>query len=261
MNFKKHIPNALTCANLLCGLLGIASVFILNDDLTIASYFIYLACIFDFLDGFVARLLNVSSSIGKELDSLADVVTFGVLPGFILATLLGLQFLSSFGNIPAQGFYYIKEPEADNIFMMQYGWKLALLSFLIPLFSALRLAKFNIDERQHDHFIGLPTPANALFISALPFLVNSNLPFAHLITSPIVILVMVPILSYLLIAELPLIALKFKNFGWQDNKMRYILIISALLLIVTLNFMAIPIIIILYIILSIIDNKVVLKTK
>jgi len=100
-----------------------------------------------------------------------------------------------------------------------------------------------------------------LFISALPFLVNSNLPFAHLITSPIVILVMVPILSYLLIAELPLIALKFKNFGWQDNKMRYILIISALLLIVTLNFMAIPIIIILYIILSIIDNKVVLKTK
>ncbi len=243
MNIRKHIPNFLTCCNLLCGIAGILVVFTPGYDLVMASYFIYLACVFDFLDGFVARLLNVTSPIGKELDSLADMVTFGILPGFVMAALLGMNlFNGSELLVPGTSipFFY--------------------LAFLIPVFSALRLAKFNIDTRQSDRFIGLPTPANALFISALPFLAGSDQVIARWMTSPFVLLVLVPLLSFLLVAELPLIALKFKNFGWAGNKMRYLLIISAILLLLILKFVAIPIIIILYIILSIIENTVNAKT-
>jgi CDP-diacylglycerol---serine O-phosphatidyltransferase len=246
MNIKKHIPNFITCCNLLCGCIGIIESF--QAHLTTAAYMIFIACVFDFFDGFAARALKVSSPIGKDLDSLSDMVTFGVLPGLILFHLLDVSFHYT---------VMVGLPEEVKAF----NWKeyVPLLALLIPVFSALRLAKFNNDTRQSDRFIGMPTPANALFIASLGILYESKVDDFnfHLFVHPatiISLIVLIFILSGLLVAELPLIALKFKNFNWADNKIRYILIISSLLLLLTLNFMAIPIIIILYIILSIIEN-------
>lgn len=246
MTVKKHIPNFLTCCNLFCGCLGIIESF--QAHLDTAAYLIFVACIFDFFDGFAARILKVTSPIGKDLDSLSDVVTFGVLPGLILFHLLDVSF-----NYTVM----VGAPEDIRIFT----WKryIPLFALIIPVFSALRLAKFNNDTRQSDRFIGLPTPANALFIASLGILYETKVDDfnIHLFVHPaavVVLLVLIILLSYLLVAELPLIALKFKNFSWPDNKMRYILIISSLLLLLTLNFIAIPIIIILYIILSVIEN-------
>ena len=256
MNIKKHIPNFLTCCNLLCGCIGI--LLVSQMQLTVAAYFIFLACVFDFFDGFAARALKVSSPIGKDLDSLADMVTFGVLPGFIMFQLMG-------------GFYYIGI-YVDSVEMIpdfvdnELSWRLfgSSIALIIPIFSALRLAKFNNDDRQSDKFIGLPTPANALFIASLGMLIENNKlldSFIHPIvdnTPNSLFFIFIPLtilLSYLLVAELPLIALKFKNFSWLDNKMRYLLIISSIILLIILNIAAIPIIIILYIILSLIENK------
>ena len=253
MNIKKHIPNFLTCCNLLCGVVGIFYLF--EGDFWIASYSIYIACVFDFLDGFAARMLKVSSPIGKELDSLADMVTFGVLPGFIMFK--AIRFIE-------HNFSYANaEPMSvtDAVNISQYGYW-SFIAFLIPVFSALRLAKFNIDTRQSDSFIGLPTPANALFISSVPYFLtyvlmltnNENEQNFYNKVAIGILCVTSIILSYLLVAELPLIALKFKNFGWPDNKMRYLLIISAVVLLLILNIKAIPLIIILYIILSLTNN-------
>ncbi len=232
----------MTCCNLLCGVFGIQAVLggsseMLNYGLNSAVVFIIMACVFDFLDGFVARLLKVTSPIGKELDSLADMVSFGVLPGMML-----YQMILSTGA-----------RSLDN-FISQNSLLLALVAFLIPVFSALRLAKFNIDTRQADSFIGVPTPANTLFIAGLAYIYTQENNFLSFLVSPISLLLLSVVLSYLLVAEIPLLALKFKKFGWQDNKMRYVLIVSTVILFSILNFTSIPIIIILYIILSLIEN-------
>lgn len=217
---KQQIPNALTCANLVCGCFGIISVF--QGSLDWAAYFIYMAALFDFADGFVARLLKVQGELGKQLDSLADVVSFGALPGFILFRLLN---------------------EAQ-------GGEWAYIAMLVPAFSALRLAKFNIDPRQSDSFIGVPTPANALLISALPF-TGEHLPL--LLSLPVLVTVAV-VMSLLLVAELPLLALKFKGWNWQQYKFQYILLLAGLVLLFTFKFAAIPLIILIYIGLSIIKK-------
>jgi CDP-diacylglycerol--serine O-phosphatidyltransferase len=217
---KQQIPNALTCTNLICGCLGIISVF--QGSLEWAAYFIYIAALFDFADGFAARLLNVQGELGKQLDSLADVVSFGVLPGFILFRLMN---------------------EA-------HGGEWAYLAMLVPAFSALRLAKFNIDPRQSDSFIGVPTPANALLISALPF---AGAHFPALLGLPVLATVAV-VMSLLLVAELPLLALKFKGWNWQQYKFQYILLLAGLVLLFTFKFAAIPLIILIYIGLSIIKK-------
>lgn len=217
---KQQIPNALTCTNLICGCLGIISVF--QGSLEWAAYFIYIAALFDFADGFAARLLNVQGELGKQLDSLADVVSFGVLPGFILFRLMN---------------------EAQ-------GGQWAYLAMLVPAFSALRLAKFNIDPRQSDSFIGVPTPANALLISALPF---ASTHFPALLGLPVLATVAV-VMSLLLVAELPLLALKFKGWNWQQYKFQYILLLAGLVLLFTFKFAAIPLIILIYIGLSIIKK-------
>jgi CDP-diacylglycerol--serine O-phosphatidyltransferase len=248
MNIKKQIPNFLTCCNLLCGVLGIQLVLqsgfdLLYNGLNGAVIFILLACVFDFLDGFAARLLKVSSAIGKELDSLADMVSFGVLPGMMM-----------YQMILFSGTKNLFTADINNLISM-HSTLIAFIAFLIPVFSALRLAKFNIDTRQSDSFIGVPTPANTLFIAGLAYIYIQENSFLSFLVSPVSLVVLCFVLSYLLVAELPLLALKFKNFGWQDNKMRYFLIITSLILLIILNFTAIPIIIILYIILSIIGNK------
>ncbi|MFP4094134.1 MAG: CDP-diacylglycerol--serine O-phosphatidyltransferase [Cyclobacteriaceae bacterium] len=217
----KHIPNFLTICNLLSGCIGI--VMVSNGQLEIAAYLIWLAAIFDFFDGFSARALKSYSRIGGELDSLADMVTFGVLPSYIVYALLSV-------NLPT------------DLHWLAYG------AFLIAAFSALRLAIFNVDTRQTSSFIGLPTPANALLISSLP-LSQVNI-LDELLGNPYILLGLVVLLSYLLVAEIELMAFKFKNYSWADNQLKYIFMIVSLLLVLLLNTFAIPLVIILYILLS-----------
>ncbi|KAA0989391.1 CDP-diacylglycerol--serine O-phosphatidyltransferase [Dyadobacter aurulentus] len=226
---RRNIPNALTCGNLLCGCIGVVEAF--HNNLIISCILIGVALIFDFLDGFLARILKVSSAIGRDLDSLADMVTFGLLPSIILYQLL-MQSI----------------PDLMGI------WK-AYPAFIVAVFSAIRLAKFNNDTRQSDSFIGVPTPANAMLIASLPIIVYTEGAFwKDVIINTNNLLILAVVMSYLLVMELPLIALKFKNFGWKGNEARFVLIITSLVLLVTLKILAIPVILIIYILLSVLEN-------
>jgi CDP-diacylglycerol--serine O-phosphatidyltransferase len=223
MNVKRNIPNLITCMNLLCGCLGIVFVFKESNHLAYSALFIVMAAVFDFLDGLIARLLNVHSEIGKQLDSLADMVSFGMLPGFMMVGLINASFQNQ----------------------QQYSFHLAYLALLIPVFSALRLAKFNIDNRQTDSFIGVPTPANSILIASFPFLPICN---------PWLLIAVTIAMSFLLVSEIPLFALKFKDFSWRKNKIRYVFLGAVLLLLIILHFLAIPFIILLYLLLSFASN-------
>ena len=218
MKVFRHLPNALTSGNLLCGCFGI--LFALRYQLEAAAYCVWLACLFDFLDGFAARLLNVSSPIGKELDSLADMVSFGVLPAMVMYSLLGSA---------------VVDPPV------------AYAAFLIAIFSALRLAKFNIDERQTDSFIGVPTPANALFITSLVFL---PAPLDKWLSNPTFLVLITLVFSFLLVSPFELIALKFKNFSWRSNQVRFLFIGVSFLTLALLKQSSIPFIILFYILFS-----------
>ncbi len=214
----KHIPNFLTCCNLICGCLGVIGL--LEGWNVPIAYFVWAAGIFDFFDGFAARLLKISSPLGKELDSLADMVSFGMVPSLYMYVSLSLE--SPFSYLP-------------------------YIAILIAVCSALRLAIFNLDESQSDSFKGLPTPANAFFITALPFLESPILDFVF---SPLVLSVIAVVFSLLLVSRIDLFALKFKNFGWADNKIRFTFLGLAVLLIVVLKLAALPFIILSYIALS-----------
>lgn len=241
---KKHIPNIITLGNLLCGCLAIVSTFHKTFETT--ALLIVIAAVLDFFDGFAARLLKVHSEIGKQLDSLADMVTFGIVPGFVMYQLI--IFTIGVGAVHLQ---------YNDII-----WYMAYIAFLIPIMSAYRLAKFNIDTRQTDIFIGLPTPANALFICFLPFIMfpGENM-IALWLLKPYILIAIALIMSVLLVAEIPLLALKFKNFSWNQNQWRYTLIILALILLVILKLQAVPFIVILYVILSLIQNIFNAKTQ
>jgi len=239
MNIKKHIPNTITCGNLFCGCLAI--VFAFKGDLVVSAYFVGIASVFDFFDGFTARLLKVHSEIGKQLDSLADMVTFGVVPGVIVYTLL------------------LHSPDISND--MEHNQWIAFSGFLITIFSAVRLAKFNVDTRQTSSFIGVPTPANAILICSLPLIQSfqplvGNFNMLSIIGNCWFLVALTILMSFLMIAELPLFALKFKNLGWADNKIRYSFLLISLLLLFLFQFIAIPFIIFLYITLSAITNSV-----
>ena len=216
---RKHIPNFITSLNVLCG--SVAVVFILKGVLTTGVFLIILAAVFDFFDGMSARLLKAYSPIGKELDSLADMISFGLAPGLIMFKLLETSLFKT-------------EVIPDLQSNLTPGQLLILGSaFLIPIFSALRLAKFNVDERQTISFIGLPTPANALFISSLALIQeHGNMPAIDnfLLTTPALIVITI-LFSWLLVAEIPMFSLKFKNLSWKSNQVQYIfLFCSALLL-------------------------------
>lgn len=184
-----------------------------------APWYVWAACVFDFLDGFAARILKVSSPIGKDLDSLADVVSFGVLPALFM-------------------YYHLSALNTPS--------GLAYVALLIAVCSALRLAVFNNDATQSDAFKGLPTPANTLFITGLPFL----FPYWPALQSPAVLIVITMLFSLLLVSRFELFALKFKSFGWPDNKLRYTFLLLALVLLVLFRWAALPLIVILYICLS-----------
>lgn len=229
---KRHIPNTITCLNLFSGCLGI--VFAFNGNLNYASYAILIAAIFDFLDGMIARLLKAYSDIGKELDSLADMVSFGVLPAVIVYQL-----------------FSISSPHET------YTW-IPYSAFIIAVFSGLRLAKFNIDTRQAEHFIGLPTPANAMLIGSLPLILSQEASFmSTIIVSNYFLVPLSIVMSLLLVAELPLISLKFKSLNIKDNILRYVLIISSIMLFAGLQFAAVPLIIALYVMLSFVEFRMI----
>ncbi|PSR54385.1 CDP-diacylglycerol--serine O-phosphatidyltransferase [Adhaeribacter arboris] len=230
---KKLIPNTITCLNLFTGCVAIFAAF--QDSLAFAALLVYLAAIFDFLDGMLARLLHAYSEIGKQLDSLADMVSFGVLPGVILFKLMQKAIRSS---------------ESASLLTMEL---FPFFAFIIIIFSALRLAKFNIDSRQTSSFIGVPTPANTLLIGSLPLILDNDIFHLHdFILNPITLSLITVVMSFLMVAEIPLFALKFKNLTWKDNSIRFIFLLIALPLLFLLKFAAIPVIIALYIILSLI---------
>lgn len=255
MNIKKHIPNAITCCNLLCGCLAIVQSF--EGNLAYAAYLVGLAAVFDFFDGFAARLLRVASPIGKDLDSLADMVTFGVVPGMVMYKLLQMTLLIEIADGTTVDGWIISPPLSADPIAIEYK-KMILpefiiyLAFLIPVFSAIRLAKFNNDVRQSDSFIGLPTPANAIFICSIPLIMEySNIKF---VLNPYVLIIITIVLSLLLVSEIPLFALKFRNFSWRGNRIRYSFLALSLILLITLQFVGISLVILLYILMSVITN-------
>jgi CDP-diacylglycerol--serine O-phosphatidyltransferase len=240
MRVKAHIPNAITCANLFCGLIAI--LFIMKGHAYTAAAFVGMAMVFDFLDGMVARLLKATSPIGKELDSLADMVSFGVVPGFILAVMLQA---SAGGAFPPAGWLDGKP-----------AWY--LLAFLIPVFSALRLAKFNLDSRQGDVFYGLATPANTLFILSL-WLITVRHPeslVSSILSQSWTLAGITLLLCYMLISEIRLMAFKFRDLSLRKNAVRYLFILFSVILIAIFQFMAIPFVLLLYILLSLIQNRI-----
>lgn len=269
----------LTLANLFCGILAIKVGF--SEHYYLAGFFVIFGAIFDFFDGFAARLLKVQGEMGKQLDSLADMVTFGVAPGVVM-----YSFLKIFFNDHYMSVFDIAPP---------------FIAFLIPILSAVRLAKFNIDTNQSDKFIGLPTPANAIFFISIPLVFYSSigfdvlsvrnivfsgvspmgsggmefislimkhhvkpellegLPFRFIINFGVYLVPLIIIFSYLLNAPIEMIALKFKTFGWKGNEIRFIflglsVVVILLSLLISSVFVSVPIIILLYIVLSVINN-------
>jgi CDP-diacylglycerol---serine O-phosphatidyltransferase len=239
---RKHIPNFITCLNIVSG--SLAVIFALHGQLTYAVLLILAAALFDFLDGMAAHLLKAYSPIGKDLDSLADMISFGLAPGMIMFVLLKYSFM---GN----------DAFPDSVPDFSLLQELILcVSLLIPVFSALRLAKFNIDTRQTTSFIGLPTPANAIFISslALIFQYGKYKAFDSCLLSTASLLIITVFLSFLLVSEIPMFSLKFKNLSWQDNKLRIIFLLLAVFLIAAFMFYGIAATIISFIVLSVFQN-------
>ena len=221
---KKHIPNTITCLNLISGC--IATYWAFQGIYELALLFIVIGAVFDFFDGMVARLLHVSSPIGKELDSLADDITFGFAPSAIV-----FDFLCKFHT---------------HLFFIPF------LAFIMAAFSALRLAKFNLDERQALGFIGLPTPANALFWGSL--IVGLGDQISTLPNAEYIILAGIFISSWLLVAEIPMFALKFKTWGWKGNEIKFIFLLTCIPLLLLLGISGLAAIIAWYVILSVVNS-------
>tara|TARA_B100001758_G_C18402118_1_gene609653 strand:- start:1026 stop:1748 length:723 start_codon:yes stop_codon:yes gene_type:complete len=234
---RKNIPNLITLLNLSCGLFSIMSAF--QGSLTTASLYIFAGALLDFFDGLTARILKADGPIGKQLDSMADMVTFGVAPGFLLFNFM----------------FYL-----DNSIIFRYSMETSnfifpsSLALLIPIFSAYRLANFNIDSKQINSFIGLPTPVLAIFIAALPHIDFDYFPMFSDIQFLTILAILMPIL---LILNIPLFSLKYSNkekIGSRLNIFRLILILTAIILFFVFQFAVIPFIVILYLILSLLNN-------
>ena len=231
MKVKKHIPNTITCCNLISGC--VAAVYAFEGVYPLAFAFIIAGAVFDFFDGLSARALKVSSPIGKELDSLADVITFGFAPA-------------------AMVYSWLSECAVVHLDML-VAVVMPFFAFLLVAFSALRLAKFNVDERQTSSFIGLPTPANALFWGAL--VIGSH---DIVVENPygwILVIALVLVFSWLLVAEIPMFSLKFKNLTWKSNRIVYIFLFVSLILLVLFGLNGLSAVIGWYIILSVLTQK------
>jgi CDP-diacylglycerol--serine O-phosphatidyltransferase len=236
MNIKKHIPNIITLLNLFCGCMAL--VFVSNDRFEMAFFFVCLGIFLDFFDGFFARLFKVAGPLGLQLDSLADMVTSGVVPGFVMFKMMG-----SSSAYMSEGY-------------LQY---FPYLGFIITLGACFRLAKFNIDTRQTDSFIGLPTPANTLFILSLPLVLEyysaESLMVLEILTEKWVLLLISLFSAYVMNAEIPLFSLKIKKFNFKDNGLQIVFLIISILLLFFLQYLGIALVIIFYVLLSVINNK------
>ncbi|MDB4225111.1 CDP-alcohol phosphatidyltransferase family protein [Flavobacteriaceae bacterium] len=238
----KQIPNIITSLNLLCGCVAI--MFAVSGDLVSASFFAFAGIFLDFFDGLAARVLNAQSQVGLQLDSLADVVTSGVLPGIVMVQLLSEALTGTSLDISA-----IFSSTSNNTSIENY---LPFIGLLIAVASGYRLAKFNVDTRQTTSFIGLPVPANTLLILSLPLIISfqASQQITEVILTPWFLIIITLVSCVLLNAEIPLFGLKFKTWNFKDNAVRYLFLISSILLLVVLKFIAIPIIIFLYILVS-----------
>ena len=256
-----NIPNFLTAMNMMCGIAAILlSVF---GRIDLAPFAIFAGAILDFFDGFVARLLKQQGELGKQLDSLADMITFGLAPGVMIMVLLSYAahipdiHLFDFGKTMKIAFHYWIE----SVISGKPTTYVPFIALLIPFMSMFRLAKFNIDTRQGDSFIGLNTPANTIFFTSFPlilayqFSTNPNVGSAiYTFISPLVMIPLVIFMSFMLISEIPFFSFKFKHYKWAGNQLRFGFILACLILIPTLLAWSIPIVVLLYILLSIIEN-------
>lgn len=238
MSFVKHLPNSITLLNLFSGC--IALVFAFQQDFEMAFYFVCLGIFLDFFDGFFARMFQVSSPLGLQLDSLADMVTSGVVPGVVM-----YHMLVSHASTAA----------APHLQILPY------LGFIITLGSCYRLANFNIDTRQTDSFIGLPTPANALFILSLPLVLKytDSLIAIELLTTNYFLLLITLLSAYMLNAEIPLFSLKIKKLSWAGNRLQIVFLLISVLLLVFFQYLGIPLVILFYVLLSVVNNKMLQK--
>jgi len=232
MSIKKHIPNTITCCNLISGCISIYLT--LNGFHFAAALMIFAAAIFDFFDGFAARALNAKSPIGGELDSLSDVVSFGVAPSFILTHYMkGMGVEWMVGSV--------------NVFVF--------LAFVLAAFAAVRLAKFNIDTRQTTSFLGLPVPAVGLFVASLSIMmmrINENGLLMKVVNNPYFFIVMILVFSWLMISEVPFFSFKVKSLKFGDNKLRYVLVIFAVVSFAVFQWVALPFIFLFYMLLSVV---------
>ena len=231
------VPNAITSLNLVSGCMSV--FFAVDGQLGLAAVFIFAAAVFDFFDGFSARLLKAYSAIGKELDSLADLVSFGLAPAAIVFTLLELTLFGT--NL------HIQDIDASV-----NQWILLLSSLVIPVAGAFRLAKFNTDDRQSDQFLGMPIPANAIFFAslALVLILGEQKFIEPIILNKYTLLISIFACSFLMVSELPMFNLKFKNVRLKENALRYFFLATTLLMLIFLQFYALPLIIIWYVLLS-----------
>jgi CDP-diacylglycerol--serine O-phosphatidyltransferase len=230
---KQNLPNIVTLANLCCGCLGI--LFVFSGDSENAAYFILLAAVFDLFDGMLARALHVHSEIGKDLDSLADLVSFGVLPGFLAFSLIISSFYESdFGVEQAKSIFQTYAP---------------YLFLLMPVLSAVRLARFNNDIHQKDSFIGLPVPANGLFWAGLTLGIQDKTWW--LLNHPVFVVLLTVIFSLLLVSGIPMFSFKFKNLAWKGNQLRFLFIAACLPILFFLKLPGLSAIVVLFILVSI----------
>lgn len=286
MNIKKHIPNLFTLGNLLCGTL--ATFYAVVGRFEWVVYLVLLGIVLDFFDGFLARILGVQGELGKQLDSLADMVTSGVVPGIVMFSTFKMVMMEAYENMDLFSYYLMSDVVGKSEFSPENSFLLYLpyLGFLLTLAACYRLGKFNIDTRQTDSFIGMPTPAMTLFVVCLPLIFmsmpkdisafdqidasnidwygNILILYAKLFypLRNIYFLILVTLgLSYLMNSNLRLLALKFKSFGFKENLMRYILIGISILLLAAFRLGGIPLIIFIYILLSVLDNDLTKKKQ
>ncbi|MCL6265308.1 CDP-alcohol phosphatidyltransferase family protein [Flagellimonas myxillae] len=241
---RSYIPNFLTLLNLFSGC--VATVYAVLNHLEMAALFVFIGIFFDFFDGLAARALNVQSEIGVQLDSLADMVTSGLVPGIVMFQLLDMSQTLGWEEGQSSDFMGLGENVAP----------IAFFGFIITLASAYRLAKFNIDENQVSSFVGLPTPANTLLILSLPLILmyHHNDTLNEIILNQWFLMGLTLVSAYLLNSRIELFALKFDNWSFKDNAVRYLFIIGSLVLLMTLQFLAIPVIVVFYILISMVSK-------
>lgn len=257
-----NLANLVTALNLTS---GIASVlFAVLGYLDFAVFAIFAGAIFDFLDGFIARAMKTTGELGKQLDSLADMVTFGVAPGVLMMVVLTIDFdvFNSFSVLDVRSSFF---RWVDAFLSGNFGF-LPLAALIIPFFSIFRLAKFNLDTRQTTSFIGFPTPANTLFYTTFPLVIVYRIedvvsvPFSFFF-NPVVVVSLIVLLSLMLVSEIPLFSLKIKDFKFKGNEVRFAFLLISLVFILVFNVWAIALIVLLYLVLSIIENTFLNKNK